>query len=98
MHRMFAFLALAAAGYGVWVLFSPPAADSFSVGAQAGSGGAGIYSGWAFGLLTGLALAWLATIDWRNFPARFGMWVRLQRRRLALLIIGGLCASVLLLF
>ncbi len=50
------------------------------------------------GLLMGLVLAWLATIDWRDLPERLGAWLRLQRRRLALLVIGGLCASVLLLF
>ena len=50
------------------------------------------------GLLMGLVLAWFATINWRDMPERFGGWLRLQRLRLALLIIGGLCASVLLLF
>jgi hypothetical protein len=31
-------------------------------------------------------------------PLRFGLWVRLQRRRLALILLGSLCAGVLLLF
>jgi len=98
MHRIFGLLALAAAGFGGWVLFTgadPAPPDAIS-GALSGS--SGVYSGWAMGLLMGLVLAWLATIDWRDLPERLGAWLRLQRRRLALIILGGLCASVLLLF
>lgn len=97
MHRMFGFLALVAAAFGVWVLFSAPEPDAFSTTAHTASGGPA-YTSWALGLMMGLTLAWLATIDWRNFPARFSLWLRLQRRRLGLIIIGGLCAGVLLLF
>lgn len=98
MHRVFGFLALAAAAFGVWVLFSAPEPDAYSAAAaRSASGGPG-YVSWAIGLMMGLTLAWLATIDWRNFPARFSFWLRLQRRRLGLIIIGGLCAGVLLLF
>jgi hypothetical protein len=98
MHRMFGLLALAAAAYGVWVLFSGPEPDTFSRAARTASDSPMGYSNWALGLVTGLALAWLATVDWRGFPARAGAWLRLQRRRLGLIVIGGLCAGVLLLF
>ena len=97
LHRLFGLLALAAAGYGAWVLFSSPDPAALDRTAHAASDTT-VYSGWAMGLLMGLVLAWLATIDWRDLPERLGAWVRLQRRRLALLVIGGLCASVLLLF
>ena len=98
MHRIFGLLALAAAGFGVWVLFTGPEPATLDRTASAVAGSPGVYGGWAMGLLMGLVLAWLATIDWRDLPERFSGWIRLQRRRLALLIIGGLCASVLLLF
>jgi hypothetical protein len=42
----------------------------------------------------GLTLAWLAGRDWGKFPE----WLGLQRRRAGLLILGGLFASMLLLF
>lgn len=92
MHRIFGLIALAAAGFGAWVLCTGP--DPSVLDGRAASGSVSVYSGWAIGLLMGLVLAWLATIDWANFPD----WLRLQRRRLALLVIGGVCASVLLLF
>jgi hypothetical protein len=91
-------LALAAAGYGVWVLFSAPEPDTYARAARTASDTPMAYSSWALGLLMGLALAWCATIDWRNFPMRFGMWLRLQRRRLGLILLGCACAGVLLLF
>ena len=97
MHRIFLVLALAAAAFGAWVLFTSPDPASFDRAGQS-AGGALRYSEWALGLLMGLALAWLAAIDWRDFPQRFAAWLKLQRRRLALLILGGACASVLLLF
>jgi hypothetical protein len=37
-------------------------------------------------------------IDWRGLPERAGSWLAVQRRRLGLILIGGLCAGVLLLF
>ena len=46
----------------------------------------------------GLALAWLAGVDWSNLPARVVTWVRLQRRRLWLAVLGSVFASILLLF
>jgi hypothetical protein len=98
MHRIFALLALASAGFGVWVLFTGPAPDGLDRGADALSEASNAYVGWASGLLMGLVLAWLATIDWRDFPVRFGLWLRLQRRRLGLIVLGSACAWVLLLF
>jgi len=94
MHRIFGLLALAAAGLGVWVLFGPTDQPANATLAAPPAG----YGGWALGLLMGLAIALLASIDWRDFPARFGQWLRLQRRRLGLIVLGGLCAGVLLLF
>ncbi len=98
MHRMFGLLALAAAGYGAWVLFSAPEPDALARTARTASDAPMGYSSWALGLVMGLTLAWLGTRDWRNFPARMSVWLRLQRRRLGLIIIGCLCAGVLLLF
>jgi hypothetical protein len=97
MHRIFAVLALATAGFGVWVLVGGPQPGALGRGADAISL-PGTTSVWAIGLLMGLVIAWFAVIDWKSFPERFGDWLRLQRRRLALLLIGGACASVLLLF
>jgi hypothetical protein len=97
MHRIFLLLAVAAAGFGVWVLFTSPDPATLER-ARAGSVGHSPYTIWAVGLLMGLVLAWLAAIDWRELPERLGAWLRLQRRRLALIVIGGLCASLLLLF
>jgi len=96
MHRMFTVLALAAAGYGLWVLFSVPEPDVFARAVASNNPSA--YSNWAVGLVTGLVLAWLSIIDWRGFPGRFTTWLGVQRRRLGLILIGGLCAGVLLLF
>jgi hypothetical protein len=98
LHRLFGLLALAAAGFGAWVLFTSPDPAALDATAHVGSETRGVTGGWAMGLLMGLVLAWLATIDWRDLPQRLGAWLRLQRRRLTLIVIGGLCASVLLLF
>lgn len=98
MHRIFGLLALSAAGLGLWVLLAAPDTNPLDGVTRTLSEAPVAYSGWALGLLMGLVLAWLATIDWRNFPARLGLWLRLQRRRLGLIILGGLCAGVLLLF
>ncbi len=96
MHRFFGLLALAAAGMGLWVLFVPADTGQFAQGAFANAPQG--YSSWALGLLMGLALAMLASIDWRGLPGRFGERLRVWRRRLALIMLGGLCAGVLLLF
>jgi hypothetical protein len=96
MHRIFGYMAIAAAALGLWLLFAAP--DRTDAFAQNFQGAPGAYSGWAMGLVMGLALAWLAGIDWRDLPARMGGWVRLQRRRMGLIVLGGLFASILLLF
>jgi hypothetical protein len=94
MHRIFRVLALAAAALGLWVLFMGPSIDPFGGAPRVLSEAPVAYSAWAWGLLTGLALAGLATRDWGKFPE----WLVLQRKRAGLLILGGLFASVLLLF
>jgi hypothetical protein len=96
MHRFFGLLALSAAALGVWLLFAGPDPEMAMRGSRASAPNA--YAGWAIGLLMGLTLAWAAKIDWRNWPARAAVWLRLQRRRLWLIMFGGACASVLLLF
>ena len=97
MHRLFVLLALAAAGLGLWVLLAGPDADPMERGTRALREPPIAYSGWALGLLMGLVLAWFATVDWRNMPVRATAWVRLQRRRVGLIVLGGLFASILLL-
>ena len=94
MHRIFRVLALAAAALGLWVLFMGPSIDPFGGAPRVLSEAPVAYSAWAWGLLTGLLLAGLATRDWGKFPE----WLVLQRKRAGLLILGGLFASVLLLF
>jgi hypothetical protein len=44
---------------------------------------------------TTVAVKW---VDWSNLPARVVLWVRLQRRRLWLAVLGSVFASILLLF
>ena len=97
MHRLFVLLALAAAGLGLWVLLAGPDADPLVRGTRSLTHAPVAYSGWAVGLLMGLSLAWLTAVEWRDLPARAGGWVRLQRRRLGLIVLGGLFAGVLLL-
>ncbi len=97
MHRFFGLLALAAAGLGLYLLFGPDA-EPRRAGAQALEHTSISYGGWALGLVMGLALAWLAGVDWTTLPARAVTWVRLQRRRLWLFMLGGVFASILLLF
>ncbi len=99
MHRIFAVIALASVGFGAWVLVGGPPLGALGRGADSAFSISGGTTGmWAIGLLMGLVIAWVALVDWRSFPERFSDWLRLQRRRLALLLIGGACASVLLLF
>jgi hypothetical protein len=94
MHRIFGPLALAAAALGLWVLIVGPATNPLGGSPHVLSEAPVAYSAWAWGLLMGLLLAWLAAKDWGQFPD----WLRLQRKRLGLIILGGLFASVLLLF
>lgn len=98
MHRFFGLLALGAVGLGLWVLFADAESGFLGRGARTLSESPVPLNGWAMGLLMGLLLAWFATVDWRSFPERFSQWLRLQRRRLGLIILGGLCAGILLLF
>jgi hypothetical protein len=97
MHRLFGLMALAAAAIGLYLLFAPDAGPTAatSLGAETAPL---TYGGWALGLIMGLALAFLAGIDWANLPARVVAWIRLQRRRLWLAMLGGVFAGILLLF
>lgn len=97
MHRFFGLLAMAAAGLGLYMLLGPEAAPT-SISALTMEHAPVAYSSWALGLIMGLTLAWLAGVDWHELPARVGSWVRLQRRRLWLVTLGGVFASILLLF
>jgi hypothetical protein len=54
--------------------------------------------GWMGGLMLGLALAWLYRIEWSAASARFGGWLKVQRRRLAWALLGSICLAVLLYF
>lgn len=101
MFRVFGLLALTAVGAGLYLLFVAPDPEPAGFGVSAlpsAPGGYGSYSGWAVGLVMGLALAWLAGLDWANLPERLGAWFRLQRRRLGWAMLGGVLAAVLLLF
>lgn len=94
LQRIFGPLALAAAALGLWVLIVGPAADPFGGNPRVLSEAPVAYTAWAWGLLMGLALGSLATKDWGRFPE----WLRLQRKRVGLMALGGLLASVFLLF
>jgi uncharacterized membrane protein len=85
MRHLFAFLAAVGAAAALWTAF---------LGRTGSSEVPPTYSAWIVGVLMGMALAWLANPDWRKAKA----WMRLQRRRLAVLILVGLLASVVLLF
>jgi hypothetical protein len=95
MRRLFGLLAVTAAALGCYLLLGP---DADPRGARALETAPVAYGGWALGLVTGLALAWLASIDWFTLPVRAITWVRLQRRRLWLAVLGGVCAGILVLF
>lgn len=94
LHRIFGPLALVAAALGLWVLLVGPAVDPFGGGQRVLSEEPVAYTAWAWGLLMGLTLAWLAARDWSQLPN----WLTLQRKRLGLVLLGGLFASLLLLF
>jgi hypothetical protein len=97
MHRLFGLLAMTAVGLGLFLLLGPDT-EPASTGAQAADNAPIAYSVWALGLLMGLTLAWLAGVEWSTLPERASDWVRLQRRRLGWLVLGGACAAFLLLF
>ena len=84
-------------GKPIALLFGPDAGPRDS-GLQSLQSAPFAYGGWAVGLVMGLTLAWLAGVDWSNLPARVGLWVRIQRRRLWLAVLGSVFASILLLF
>jgi hypothetical protein len=85
-----------AAVFGLYLLFGP---DAEPRGAARSLDPAPVaYSGWALGLLMGLALAWLAGVDWSTLPVRVITWAKFQRRRLWLVLLGGLCTGILVLF
>jgi hypothetical protein len=97
MHRFFALLALTAAGLGLFLLLGPDTQPR-STGSQALDAAPVAYGVWAIGLLMGLVLAWLARVEWSTLPARVSDWFRIQRRRLAWALLGGVFAGILLLF
>jgi hypothetical protein len=94
LHRIFGPLALAAGALGLWVLIVGPGIDPFGGSPRVLSEAPVAYSAWAWGLLMGLLLSWLATRDWGKLPE----WLSLQRKRIGLIVLGGLAASLLLLF
>jgi len=96
MRRLFGLLAMMAAVFGLFLLFGPDAEPRGAGRALDPTPVA--YSGWALGLLMGLALAWLAGVDWSSLPVRAITWVGLQRRHLWFVLLGGLCAGILVLF
>jgi hypothetical protein len=96
MHRLFGLLALSAAGLGLYLLIGPDAGPR-GVTARAADDTQISYGVWAVGLLMGLALAWLARVEWSTLPERAHLWFRLQRRRLGWAIVGGFCTAILLL-
>jgi hypothetical protein len=95
---MFGWLAMVAATLGLLLLFIAPGSDSASSAAPSLLTTPLAYSGWAVGVGTGLVLAWLLRVDWATVPARFGLWIRLQRRRLGWALVGAFFAGILLLY
>jgi hypothetical protein len=90
MHRLLGFVALASAGVALAVLLGGPAVGPLSGGKLQET--PSHYRAWAAGVLMGLALAWLARLDWKKIEG----WWRLQRRRLGLLAAGSALAALLL--
>ena len=64
MHRFFGFMALTAAGLGLYLLFGPDGVEPKGASAQALDNAPAAYGVWAVGLLMGLTLAWLAGVEW----------------------------------
>jgi hypothetical protein len=98
MHRFFGFMALTAAGLGLYLLLGPDGVEPKGHGAQAVDHAPISYSVWAMGLLMGLTLAGLASVEWSTLPVRATQWLKLQRRRFGWAVFGGLFAAILLLF
>jgi hypothetical protein len=85
------FLALLGLG-GVFALQGLPFEVAPSDGAPAA------YRGWMGGLLLGLAASWLYRLEWSLCAERLGLWAKVQRRRLAWLVLGSICAAILIYF
>ena len=99
MGRLYAYLAIGAAGLGFILLLSGADADPSRAGAaHAFLTQPVTYGGWSIGLIMGLALAWVGRFDWRSLPERMALWLRIMRRRLWWMVCGGLFVSVLLFF
>jgi len=96
MPRGFGLLLAMAMALGIYLMVvlvpSDGAGSASAIGAPPVA-----YGGWVAGLLMGLVLAWFAGLDWRTLPERLCAWLRLQRRRFGWMLIGGLCAGILLL-
>ena len=97
MRRMILYVAVAAAGFGIYLLVSGADAGAPG-GAHAAMSLPATYAGWSIGLVMGLLIGWAGRIDWRTLPLRAAFWLRLQRRRLWLVMLGGALATFLLLF
>lgn len=99
MGRLFVYMAIAATALGLVMLMPSPDPREASEAARnllptlvpaAG--------GWVAGLITGLALSWLARINWRSIPEHLALWARMLRHRVWWMVCGGLCAGILLFF
>jgi hypothetical protein len=90
MHRLFGFLSLASAGVALSVFVAGPAIGPLSGDRLRET--PSHYRAWAAGVLMGLALAWLASLDWKKIAG----WWGLQRRRLGLLAAGSALAALVL--
>jgi hypothetical protein len=91
MAGRLAFLALLGL-CGVFALRGLPFEAAPSDGAPA------CLTGWTGGLLLGLAASWLYRIEWSLCAERLRHWARVQRRRLAWLVLGSVCAAIFLYF
>jgi hypothetical protein len=91
MHRVLGLLLFSVLLLAGYLLFAGPLAAPTGAGPLQGYGGS------AVGLILGLLIAWLVALDWRTLPERACAWVRVQRYRLGWVLLGGLCAGILLL-
>ena len=78
-----------------WALLGLGAAFALGV-LPAGAPGSSM--GWIGGLLLGLAASWLYRIEWAVLVERLGLWAKVQRRRLAWIVLGSICAAILIYF
>jgi hypothetical protein len=92
MHRVFGLLIFSSVALGVYLLLAGP-----DVGTTGGASALQGYGGWAAGLFMGLFIAWLVGLDWRTLPERLAAWVKLQRHRVAWVLLAGVCTGILLL-